>query len=65
MRTGKYMLATAAFLAALVLIGLMAWYFIWGPGEKQYEKEGVLVEAEHPGFYGPERLVYIRKCQGV
>ena len=58
------MLAAAAFLAALVLIGLMAWYFIWGPGEKQYEKEDVLVEAEHPGFYGPERLVYIRKCQG-
>ncbi len=65
MRSAKYKWIIGALAAAAVLLGILAWYVVWGAGDHEYEKEGVLVRVQNERLIPSEELVYIRKCQGV
>ena len=49
MKSGKYKWIIG--ILAAILLGVFAWYAVWGIRDKGYENEGV--------------MVYIQKCQGV
>ena len=51
MKSGKYKWIIGILAAAAILLGVFAWYAVWGIRDKGYENEGV--------------MVYIQKCQVV
>lgn len=65
MKSAKYKWIIGVLAAAAVLLGILAWFVIWGAGEPEYEKEGVLVRMQNERLIPEEELVYIRKCRGV
>lgn len=67
MRFGKYLAELAAILAGLALAAVLGWYLLKGMEQKNYEKEGTLVQAflTEPLIPGFEAGEWKRSAEGI
>lgn len=51
MKSGKYKWIIGILAAAAILLGVFAWYAVWGIRDKGYENEGVMVYIQNVRGY--------------